>query len=32
LVQNAALVEDNKALDASKEELEWETNPEIKNV
>ncbi len=32
VAQNASLVEENKKLDASKEELEWETNPEIKTA
>jgi hypothetical protein len=32
VVQNASLLEENKKLDASKEELEWETNPELKNT
>lgn len=32
VAQNSILVEENKKLDASKEELEWETNPEVKNA
>ena len=32
VTQNVSLVEGNKKLNASKEELEWETNPEIKTV